>query len=445
MALCGEAYYESGKSRVDKETIMRVLLISANREDADIRVPALGLACIAAASESAGHETKILDLMVEKDPQLAVSRMLRDFDPEAIGVSVRNIDDQRMRKPRFLLDQALDVVAWCKEGSSAPVILGGAAFSILPQPILNYLGADMGIQGEGECTFIELLRRLRAGEKTDGIPGLFRFGSVESVPRSFIKDLDALPMPDPHFLAKTLAGAVDAPVPVQSRRGCPLACSYCSTPSIEGSSVRRRSPEAVLAWMAVWVAEGFRRFYFVDNTFNLPPAYAARLCSKIIDSGLNISWSCILFPGGLTPELIELMAKAGCNEVSIGFESGSTRILRSMHKQFDLDEVRRATKLLRLHHIRSMGFLMLGGPGETRSSASESFDFAESLELDALKISIGIRIYPNTDVASAAMEEGLITSEQDLLFPRFYIAAGLEDWLYETAAQRMRSRSNWFL
>lgn len=111
---------------------MRVLLISANREDLDIRVPALGLACIAAASESAGHSTRLLDLLIEKDPQLAVSQMLREFGPEAIGVSVRNIDDQRMRRPRFLLDQALDVVAWCKEYSSAPVILGGAGFSILP-------------------------------------------------------------------------------------------------------------------------------------------------------------------------------------------------------------------------------------------------------------------------------------------------------------------------
>lgn len=302
----------------------------------------------------------------------------------------------------------------------------------------------MGIQGEGESAFIELLKRLQMGEKLDGLPGLYRSGSVESVPRAFIKDLDALPLPDPHFLAKTLADAVDAPVPVQSRRGCPLACSYCSTPTIEGCSVRRRSPEAVVEWVAGWVAEGFRRFYFVDNTFNLPPAYAARLCSKIIDSGLNISWRCILFPGGVTPELIELMAKAGCNEVSLGFESGSTRILRSMHKQFDVDEVRRASKLLRLHHIRSMGFLMLGGPGETRNSAAESFDFADSLELDALKVSIGIRIYPHTDVAKAATQEGLISSEQDLLFPRFYIAAGLEDWLYEAAARRMKSRSNWF-
>lgn len=423
---------------------MRVLLISANREDVDIRVPALGLACIAAASENAGHETRFLDLMVEQDPPLAVSRILREFRPEAIGVSVRNIDDQRMRNPRFLLDQALDVVTWCKEGSSAQVILGGAGFSILPQPILNYLGADMGIQGEGESTFIELLKRLQAGEKTDGLPGLYRCGSVGSVARTFIKDLDALPLPDPHFLATTLADAVDAPVPVQSRRGCPLACSYCSTPTIEGSSVRRRSPETIVDWMAGWVAEGFRRFYFVDNTFNLPPAYAARVCSKIIDAGLNISWRCILFPGGLTPELIGLMAKAGCNEVSLGFESGSARVLRSMRKQFDLDEVRRASKLLRSQHIRSMGFLLLGGPGETRSSAEESFDFAESLDLDSLRISIGVRIYPHTDVARVAMEKGLISSDQDLLFPRFYIEDGLEDWLYETAVHRMKSRSNWF-
>ncbi len=438
-----EAFESLHKSGL--EASMRVLLISGNREDVDIRVPALGLACVAAAVESAGHQVCLVDLLAKRDPHSAVVHAIADFKPEAIGVSVRNIDDQRMRNPRFLLDQARDAVVWCREASAAPVILGGAGFSILPKPVLDYLDAEMGIQGEGEAVFPELLKRLATGDTLDSLPGLFRKGKPAPARRAFADNLDAFPLPDPALLAQSLAGAEDAPVPVQSRRGCPMSCSYCSTPTIEGSSVRWRSPESVVAWMAQWVKQGFRRFYFVDNTFNLPPSYAARLCSTIVAAGLDVSWRCILFPGGISQKLVEMLAGAGCKEVSIGFESGSEGMLHRMNKQYNLEEVRRASELMRKYGIRAMGFLLLGGPGETRKTAEESLAFAESLDLDAMKVSIGIRIYPHTAVARTAMDEGLINSEDDLLLPRFYIAGGLEDWLHETVSEFISSKPNWNL
>ena len=88
------------------------------------------------------------------------------------------------------------------------------------------------------------------------------------------------------------------------------------------------------------------------------------------------------------------MARAGCAEVSVGFESGSELVLSSMNKRFKPEDVMRACKLLSENGIRRMGFLMLGGPGETKESVLASLAFADSLELDALKITVGIRIYP---------------------------------------------------
>jgi radical SAM superfamily enzyme YgiQ (UPF0313 family) len=422
---------------------MRVLLISGNREDVDIRVLALGLACVAAAAENAGHEVKLLDLIIEQEPRTAVLQAIRSFSPEVIAISVRNIDDQRMHKTRFLLDQAREAVTWCREASAAPIVLGGAGYSILPQPILDYLGADMGIQGEGEMVFPELLKRLQTGASTDNLPGLYHKGKKAPVRRAFAKDLNAFPLPDPALLAKSLTGAKDAPVPVQTRRGCPMACSYCSTPTIEGKCVRFRLPESVVAWIRQWVDQGFNYFYFVDNTFNLPPSYAAQLSSRIISAGLNISWRCILFPGGLSAQLIDTIARAGCREVSIGFESGNGGMLQRMKKQFSLSEVRNAAEMLRQHNIRRMGFLLLGGPGETRETVEESLAFAESLNLDTLKVSLGIRIYPGSDLARRALDEGLIRSEKDLVFPRFYLAPGMEDWLADAVAQRVAANSGW--
>ncbi|NLV31838.1 MAG: radical SAM protein [Acidobacteria bacterium] len=424
---------------------MRVLLISANREDGDMRVPALGLACVAASAAGAGHETRILDLMIEPEPRLALEDVIGNFRPDAIGVSVRNIDDQSMRRPRFLLDQAREAVARCRESSAAPVILGGAGFSILPRPILDYVGADMGIAGEGESVFPELLARIEAGKDPGTLPGLYRAQGTGTAPCAYVSNLDDLPLPDPHLLARSLAGAVDAPVPVQSRRGCPVGCSYCSTPLIEGKVVRRRSPEAVAEWMARWAAEGFRRFYFVDNTFNLPAEYAAGLCGAILDAHLDIDWRCILVPTVVSAELAGLMARAGCREVSLGFESGSAALLGGMRKPFDPGDVRLAAERLRRAGIGRMGFLLLGGPGETEETARESFDFAESLELEALKITIGVRIYPGTELARVALGEGVIASEAELLHPRFYMARGLEDRLRALAARRQARNPGWIL
>jgi radical SAM superfamily enzyme YgiQ (UPF0313 family) len=143
--------------------------------------------------------------------------------------------------------------------------------------------------------------------------------------------------------------------------------------------------------------------------------------------------------------LAALMAEAGCTEASVGFESGCERILRTMNKRFGLDDITHTRAVLRKFDIRCMGFLLLGGPGETRDSVKESLAFADSLDLDALKVTIGIRIYPGTPLAVHARTEGVIAARDDLLFPRFYMAPGLEDWVRETVAAYAENRPNWIV
>jgi radical SAM superfamily enzyme YgiQ (UPF0313 family) len=193
--------------------------------------------------------------------------------------------------------------------------------------------------------------------------------------------------------------------------------------------IRRHSPEAIVQWIARWRRVGVRQFYFVDNTFNLPPSYAKEICRKLIDHGLKIRWWCILYPKQVDEELAGLMARAGCEQASMGFESGSERILKNMKKRFTLKEVQEISEILSDHGIKRMGFLLLGSPGETRESVEESLFFADSLKLDILKITVGVRIYPHTSLAEKSIEESVISSDDDLLFPRFYLAKGLENWL----------------
>jgi radical SAM superfamily enzyme YgiQ (UPF0313 family) len=424
---------------------MKVLLVSANTERINLPTFPLGLACVAQATLDRGHDVEWLDLMAERDPESAVKRRMETFQPKVIGISVRNIDDQNMADPRFLLDQARDVVKLCKSVSESPIVLGGAGYSLFPESSLEYLGADMGIQGEGERAFPLLIESLEGSRSLSGLPGLYLRGQGLQGERAFVKDLDTLPLPDPHLFSTFTYEGEDFWVPVQTRRGCPMRCSYCSTETIEGHAIRKRSPEQVVQWIARWVDAGFRRFQFVDNTFNLPPSYAFTLCSRLAEAQHPIIWRSILYPGKLEEKLVKAIAKAGCREVSLGFESGCDEILNALNKHFRAKDVREAARMLSDCGIHTMGFLMLGGPGETRDSVEESLGFVSALNLDALKITIGIRIYPYTKLAKTAVQHGLITKEDDLLFPKFYMVRGLEGWLRKTVAKKVREHPNWMM
>jgi len=399
----------------------------------------LGPALVAAACRKAGHEVVLLNLMFEGNTQSALQDCVEGFRPEVIGISVRNIDDQNMADPKFLLPPVREVVKTCRSLCDAPIIVGGAGYSIFPASALRYLGADMGIRGEGEVAFAALLERVAKGAPVSGLPGLYLPGQPPA-DRTFARNLDDLPLPESRLWIPSVRGQSEFWVPVQSRRGCPLDCSFCSTSAIEGRALRRHSPEAIAAWLEQLASSGFTNFNFVDNTFNLPLSYAKELCRKIVERGLAINFWCIIYPKWIDRDLVELMARVGCREISLGFEGGSDRMLASLNKMFTTEEVKTVAKMFADAGIFRRGFLLLGGPGETRESIEESLAFADSLNLDALKVTVGVRIYPETPLAATALAEGVIRSDDDLLGPRFYLAHGLSDWLPERIAAYKASR-----
>jgi radical SAM superfamily enzyme YgiQ (UPF0313 family) len=224
-----------------------------------------------------------------------------------------------------------------------------------------------------------------------------------------------------------------------------MDCSYCSTATIEGRIIRKHDPQKVVEAIKRYAEVGLDHFFSVDSTFNLPNAYAGTLCKQLISSKLNITWRCILYPWKVDDNLVEKMAKAGCREVSLGFETGSEKILAKMNKKYLPTDVRQISDRLKKFGIGRMGFLLFGGPGETKETANESLEFAESLDLEAMKITVGIRIYPNTSLQQTAIKEGLITTDDNLLIPKFYIAKGLEGWLRETVKAWMENRPHWVM
>ena len=224
---------------------MRVLLVSADTEQINMPVLPLGLACVAAAVKNAKHDVKMLNLMMQEDTRKAIKEAILGFDPKIIGITVRNIDDQNMENPRFLLEAVKDVVAHCREFSDATIVLGGAGYSIFPQATLDFLKADIGIQGEGESTFLTLLERLDKKNDISAIPGLYLRGHDSPSEPSRIKSLADIPLPLPEIYMSTPSMFKDREIwiPFQTRRGCSLNCNYCSTATIEGLTIRKHDPK----------------------------------------------------------------------------------------------------------------------------------------------------------------------------------------------------------
>lgn len=424
---------------------MKVLLISANRTEINMRTMPLGLAFVAQALTDRHHSVKMIDCVGLDDVKPHLAEAIGTFRPDVIGISLRNIDNQVMLNTRFLYRDDRDIIAFVRSVSDRPVILGGAGYSMFPDAILADSGADMGIEGEGEAALCMVLERLESGGSLEGIPGLHIKGGVSAEPRQLIQDTGSFPYPDPHYFVGQPV-TPDTWVPVQTRRGCAMNCSYCSTASIEGRPLRKRPIESAVEWIGQLAKIGARQLYFVDNTFNLPRSYALSLCRAITDAGLNIKWRCIVYPWRIDEELAAAMAQAGCFEISLGSESADDEVLRLMHKRFRREDVAEASRLFSKYAIKQMGFLMFGAPGETRQSVEDTLAFAASLEYDMLKVTVGIRIYPHTTLADEALRQGIIDPNDDLLRPRFYITPGLdEQWIRDTVAKYAAKHPNWIV
>ena len=292
-----------------------------------------------------------------------------------------------------------------------------------------------------------LLNGLHKKKDLADIPGLYLPGQKSQKKPKYIKNLTdiPLPLPDVHLSTPSTLKDQEIWIPFQSRRGCPMDCSYCSTATIEGRTIRKHDPKKVVETISKYTEAGLDHFFFVDNTFNLPSVYANTLCEQLISSKLKITWRCILYPWKVDDVLVEKMAMAGCREVSLGFESGSEKILVNMNKKYLPTDVRQISERLKKFGIGRMGFLLFGSPGETKETANESLEFADALDLEAMKITIGIRIYPNTSLHQTAIKEGMVTADDNLLTPKFFIAKGLEGWLRETVKVWMETRPHWVM
>lgn len=424
---------------------MRVLLVYSNQTRDLILAAPIGLSYVASATRRAGHEVRFVDLLTARDPQAALRAALHDFQPEVIGISVRNIDNVVYQRLHTHLGELAQFIATIRAASDQrlPIVLGGPAISILGTAALRHLDADYAVRGEGEITFPALLEALAAGRDPAAIPGVCtRDGAALA---------DSAPARLPVFGASGMQDWIDwAPYrqhggtwAIQTKRGCPMPCNYCTYPDIEGRKFRRRAVEDIVDEIeSVQRSIAPRTFEFVDSTFNLPEKHALGICEEIIRRGLKVNLTTMgINPRGVSPELFALMKRAGFNSMMITPEAGNDDMLRNLDKGFDMRDVYHTARLARASGLHSTWFFMLGGPGETRASVNATLRFVEA-ELRHPKIlsvfMTGIRMLPGTRLAQAHATAGA-----DLAQPVFYFSQQVsEAWMLRRVNQAIRNQSN---
>ncbi len=424
---------------------MRILLVYSNRTRDLILPPPIGLSYVASATHHAGHTVRFLDLLTAPDPDAALATVLREFAPDVVGISVRNIDNVVHQRLQTHLDELARFIAAIRRvtGGRVPIVLGGPAISILGGAALAHVDADYAVRGEGEITFPALLAALAAGRAPGSIPGVCTRDAGQAH--------DSLPARLPTFGASGMQDWIDwkkyarrgGTFAIQTKRGCPMSCSYCSYPDIEGQKLRRRDPVDVVDEIeAVQRTLAPRAFEFVDSTFNLPESHALAICEEIVRRRLKVSLTTMgINPRATSAQLFALMQRAGFNSMMITPESGSDTMLASLDKGFDMRDVERTAQLARASGLHSTWFFMLGGPGETRATVNETMAFVERALAGPRFLSVfmtGIRMLPGTRLAAAHAAPGT-----DLVQPAFFFSSTVsEAWMLARINATIYRQSN---
>jgi radical SAM superfamily enzyme YgiQ (UPF0313 family) len=411
---------------------MRVLLISPNREVSPDPVFPLGLASLAAVLKSAGVEVLGTDLCFQPDWRAVLEQDLDAFRPDCIGISIRNLDNVSYPRSVTYLPFIREVVQVCRGRSGAPIVLGGSGFTLLPERVLEYLAADYGIVGEGEQALPDLLARLFPGSSGAASPDCRPAQAPGAViSRGEAVGLDPQPWPDRKSFDAQFYRKQGALANVQTKRGCPFDCIYCTYPLIEGRRVRMRQPAGVAGEIKTLVEQGQDYVFFVDNNFNFPAEQAGDICREIIREGLPLRWTAYVNPGFMSPDLGEVMKASGCAALEFGLDTASAAQLPRLGKNFSLDDIRAAARICRENEIPFCFSLLLGGPGETAATLEETLTEVEALQPTAVICMTGIRIFPGTRLADIARTEGLLAPAWDPLDPVFYLAPQVRPILEE--------------
>ena len=328
--------------------------------------PPLGLLSLAAVLLEAGYQVEIPDL----DTPL---RIAEDYQALALELLSREPGLVGLSGWAFSYHNSIRIAQHLKAlRPDLPIIFGGPHASVVAEETLRcFPCVDAIVVGEGEPVITAVVEALTAGRDLRAIPGLcFRDkdGRVVSTPgRNMVADLDTLPIPAYRLFRPRNV------VPLETGRGCPFQCYFCSTSLFFARRHRLKSPGRIVAEIKeLNSAYGLQSFAFTHDTFTLDRDRVFAFCGALRRENLDISWSCSTRPDQVDEETLRALASSGCQAVFFGVESGSRRMQRIIRKNLDLDAVVTAADQCLQYGITPTCSFIIGFPEETEDDLRDT-------------------------------------------------------------------------
>ncbi len=395
---------------------MRVLVVSANVATAPYPVFPLGAAVVAHALRAAGHAVEFVDWLAEGCSAGQLRARVLAFQPELVAVAIRNIDNANSAHEERYLDRAAEVMALLRAASPAPIVLGGAGFSLMPEAILHKLDADYGIAGEGEQALVEFVDSFPARRP----PRHTIVRSQELLVPAALGRADYQGPYTDYYIAR--GGMVG----VQTKRGCPYQCAYCTYPLLEGRGLRPRAPAAVVDDIRQLVDRGMAYLFFVDAVFNDEQGLYLDVIREMRARKLHVRWMAYFAPRAISDEHWAAMRETGLSAAEVGSDAATNETLRGLRKPHAWEEIVAFNAALRRHDIPAAHYFIFGGPGETPATLQAGMANVRSLEHTVRFIFSGVRVLPGTPMAEIYRDaDGRAPSEAALVEPHYYFSPAL--------------------
>ncbi len=350
---------------------MKIALVYPPSQELNLKGYPLGLAYLS-SSLKRKHDVDIYDYNGQ-----AVKKSLASFfyaveqtQPDLVGISFNSFN-------RWAAYKIIEKIK--RINKDIFVVLGGVHPSTMHQQVFErfFDQIDFIIQSEGDQSFYKLCNALEEKGDYKNISGLAykksEGGFTANAITDVITNLDDLPLPDYSYAAQKVKNNEFGYL--ITSRGCPVNCSFCSTSTFWGQQIRMNSPERVSEEVDYVKSLGAKRFFFYDDTFNLGIARTIKLAQILKQKKIEYAVSCRVSP--VNDEMVAKLVESGCRHITWGVESLSDKILKSIDKKINKEEVKNAFDICAKYadRLTTGAFFCVGVPGETEETINESVDY----------------------------------------------------------------------
>ena len=371
-----------------------------------IAMQPLGIACLAAYLRERGLQSALLDAVALRLSSAQTIEHIISLKPAMVGFSttIFNIADTHLIIKK-LKQQAPEIIT----------VLGGYGVVFPPDQLGNILQeVDFFIKGEGEEALYQLAMAIKEQACLDAVPGIIwrKNSRICSNPSAPLIDVNKLPLPALDLLPQARYGMhppfnIKPPLClVETARGCGWKCNFCSL----SQELRQKNVSRVLKEIE-WAQKVFKanEIHFVDPTFTAGKKRLLELTMAIQHEFPGLAWTCKSRFDLINIEVAQYLSESGCYMVCLGIESGSQKILNTLNKGALVRQIKPALKALKKYKIRTLAYIMFGGPGETEYTVKETMKLLTETRPDYVLFA-GLMPDPLSELLRLKMTDGKITT-----------------------------------